>query len=130
MEAFFSALKRRQPKEIAAEALELLGHLEAATELRETSRLTDAAIERTIKLTQETTEPVEPLDEQADLGDVVGPCDLTYADDSVVDHSFEEIRELIAKGKGKKALKLIKAAKEAGARGSVIKDLKKQAKEL
>ena len=100
MEAFFSALKRKQLKDTAVEALTLLGHTEAATELQSAGRLTDAAIERTIKLTRgdvvETPEtPETPIDED-DIQD----------EDAL---NIGQIEQLVADGKVKKAKKAFKA---------------------
>ncbi len=45
------------------------------------------------------------------------------------DQYTKKIRKLIKKGKGKKALKLVKQLEKDGWSGSVLGDLKKQAKE-
>ena len=108
------AIKRKDLKEIVALVLETEGKDEEAKEFRDASRITVALIDRTC------VEPTEDIVEEQEECDECDEC----AD------GFDPIRDAIAKGKRKKALKLIKEAKANGAKGSVLTNLKTQAKGL
>ena len=121
--ALVSAFKRKDIKEVGALILDAEGKTDEAKELRDASRFTVALIDRTFVATDvdepEEVEQDEPTEE--------------VEQDEPIHGSHEEhkaIVKAIKKGKGKKALKLIKQAREGGARGSVLKDLEKQAKDL
>ena len=101
-----SAVIRKDMKEVYALILDEAGLTEGAIEVRGSSRMTKALVDRTSLKPEEAEEP-------------------TYCDDG-----FDDVREAITNGKRKKALKLIKAHKENGSKGSVLSGLKKQAKEL
>ena len=140
--AFWSAVKRKNVLDLLKVIFEEAGETEALEIATSTTRFTNASIERMMKATgyidelpdydEDNAETPAPTlaDDEAPVEVVAdAPEDLTYAD-MTVDHSFKDIRKAIKKGKGKKALKLIQEAKDNGARGSVLKDLNKQAKGL
>ncbi len=108
-----SAIKRKDLKEIVALILESEEKTEAAKEFREASRITTALIDRTCVDEVETEETEET--EETTNG-------------SIEEH--QEIIDAIAAGKAKKAKKLLKAAVEGGMKGAIIKDFKKQIKQL
>ena len=140
--AMVSAFKRKDLKEVGALILDAEGKTGEAQELRDASRFTVALIDRTLVATdvEKESEAESQASEEA-IGDGSEGIDL---DQDVKDReankkaevthgSAEEhkaIVKAIKKGKGKKALKLIAKAREGGARGSVLKDLEKQAKAL
>ena len=107
-----AALKRNDRRVITAEMFRLTGNEEGATMIEATNRITAALIDRAVKLG--SSEPVETTEE------VETP--------TTVDDGFDSIREAIAAGKKKKAKKLIKAAKESGAKGGVLSALKAEMK--
>ena len=55
---------------------------------------------------------------------------MQMTDEEGLVKTLNDIEKAIAKGKKKKAKKLLKELEDAGHRGSVIKDLKKQVKGL
>lgn len=123
-ENIISALKRNQKVEITAIIATALGaDVDALAEVTDTTRATDKFYQSVFDLVKfdetEDEEEVEVTDEPEAEEEV-----------DTVDHSFDDIRKAIKKGKGKKALKLIKKAKENGARGSVLKGLKQEAEAL
>jgi len=123
-EALLSALIRKQPKDILAVLLEIDGKPEVAEEVRAAGRFTKALVDRSVKL--ETTEPVEEEKFEEPLPE--------FAEAAVEDNELlaihTDIENLLAKGKGKKALKLIKASMANGTKGSVIKEQLAKAKQL
>ena len=119
-----AAIKRKDVKELAAIMCDAEGKTEEAAELRAAGRLTVALIDRTC-IAQDVGD--EPVDVEDTLEDE--PVDVEDPEETV-DHDFKDIKKAIKKGKGKKAMKLIIEAKEQGARGSVLKDLQKQAEAL
>ncbi len=124
-DAFWSAYKRKDVNALVAMALSAVGEDEASEIAKETTRATDAAVRR-IREALTVEEVVEESDKAID------PTELDHVEE-VVTGSIEEhneIVEAIAAGKRKKAKKLLKAAIEGGARGSAIKDFKKQIKAL
>jgi len=122
---FWSAVKRKQLQEVLEIVFESIGEDKAAEVAGGVTRMTDLAIQKMRTALSENVEDVE-ADVETDA------TELTYNDDIVteVGETFKAIEKAIEKGKGKKALKLIKQAKEDGIDGSVLKDLKKLAKEL
>ncbi len=117
MNALVAALKRNDRVAITAEVLEVLGHSDRAAEARTATRATVAFFDRAFKgITDQEAAKVDEAKE---------------AINAIVDEDiFTDIEKAIAKGKGKKALKLIKAAKKEGFGGSVLEALKTQAKGL
>ena len=122
---FWSAVKRKQLQEVLEIVFESIGEDKAAEVAGGVTRMTDLAIQKMRTALSENVEDVEDVEE-------TDAAELTYNDDVVteVGETFKAIEKAIEKGKGKKALKLIKQAKEDGIDGSVLKDLKKLAKEL
>ncbi len=120
-DGFWSAVKRKQVMEMLDLMFTYMGEDEAAAIAKGTTRVTDLSIKRireSLSGAEETTE-----DEQ----------ETTCEKEEPVSGSIDEhkaIVKAIKKGKGKKALKLIKAARDGGAKGSVLKDLEKQANAL
>ena len=140
---FWSAVKRKSMSEVLSIMFTQGNCPLAATAANETTRMTDAAITRMRDaLAKDMDGPdAEAIDEALEEG-----CDpVTDAEDEAnaeaskteksetVSGSIEEHNDIIKaikKGKGKKALKLIAKAREGGAKGSELKKLEKQAKEL
>ncbi len=143
-DAFWSAVKRKNMGEILSAAFIAVGQDEAAEIANDTTRMTDAAITRmrsaldSVGGTMEAHGSVEDegTDTEDDNTEEVAAKEAVkekpaVAEGKPMNGSVEEhqaIMKAIKKGKGKKALKLIKAARDGGARGSVLKDLAKQAK--
>jgi len=138
--AFLSAVIRKDMKEVYACALEHEGKEDQAAEVRTSSRMTKALMDRTSTFVESDEEPIKREDADVSKTNEADPTDIDYADkdaekslDEKVAHAaddFKAVEKAIKKGKGKKALKLIKAMEDGGARGSVLKNLKKQAKAL
>ncbi len=122
-QSLIAAFKRKNVKDIMAEVLEAEGKEAEAQEVRDAGRLTNALIDRTCIGEVETDMPEEATEEEADL---------TYADEpvngSIEEH--EDIVKAIAKGKKKRAKRLLHDAVEGGMSGSIVKEFKKQIKEL
>ena len=112
-----SALVRKDMKDIIVTLLTEEGKEAEAQEVRSAGRITKALIDRTCGDAVEA----EPTDEQ---------IDAEINEEIEADSTYDNIIKAINKGKGKKALKLIKQAKEDGHSGSELKKLKEQAKEL
>ncbi len=126
-DGFWSAVKRKQVMEMLDLMFTYMGEDEAAAIAKGTTRVTDLSIKRireSLSGAEETTEEdVTTEDEQ----------ETTCEKEEPVSGSIDEhkaIVKAIKKGKGKKALKLIKAARHGGAKGSALKDLEKQANAL
>ncbi len=130
-DSFWSAVKRKDVFAVVTMAFEACGEDEAAEISSTQTRVTDAAIIRIrAALTVNGEEVVETEEEEVVETEEV---ETTDEPEEVVNGSIEEheaIIKAIKKGKGHKALKLIKKAKKGGARGSVLKDLERQAKAL
>ena len=122
-EKMISALKRKDIKSIIVTLLAEAGHEEASKEVQNAGRITSALIDRTCGALEEKQfgEPLPAFAEQA-IKDAEKENELIAID--------ADIKALLAKGKGKKAMKLIKAAMEMGVKGSVIKELLAEAKQL
>lgn len=133
-ETIISALKRNDKVAITGIIATAMGaDEEALATALSTTRATDKFYQTVFDLVPfEVEAPVETMsdDELDEVEKAHGEPTTTDEEVEKVDHSFKDIRKAIKKGKGKKALKLIVKAKEAGARGSVLKDLTRQAKEL
>jgi hypothetical protein len=137
-ETFVSAMKRKSVAELGAMILrEVYGKEDEAKELEEAGRITVALIDRTCIITEGDLVDNSGSNENDEVSvETTDATELTFADSAVVEdtepaHDWEaDIRKAIKKGKGKKALKLIKEAKDNGTSGSVLKDLKKQAEAL
>jgi len=114
--------KRNDMKELMALILDENGKTEEAANVR-------AAGRKTVKLIDDNFIATD-VEEVADMPENEAPVETEDETATIPDHDFKDIRKAIKKGKGKKALKLIVAAKDAGARGGVLKDLKRQAEEL
>ncbi len=124
---YWSAFKRKDVAALTAMALSAVGEDEAAEIAKETTRVTDAAVRRIREAL--TVGEVEAIVEP----DEVCENEVEETEEEVVTGSIEEhneIVEAIAAGKRKKAKKLLKAAIEGGAKGSQIKEFKKQIKAL
>jgi hypothetical protein len=142
-EEMIATLKTKNAKDILAQMLEEVGAVERAEEVRSATRLTDKLIDTvTGPLVEETEEVAE---------EVVG-CDVSTMTSDDINAVVEEItaekkeakekgtldltekldalEKAIAKGKKKKAKKIVAELEEAGLSGSVFKDLKKQVKGL
>ena len=121
-EALLSALIRKQPKDILAVLLEIDGKPEVAEEVRAAGRFTKALVDRSVTLEPccEEEKFEEPLPEFAEVA----------VEDNELLAIHTDIENLLAKGKGKKALKLIKASMANGTKGSVIKEQLAKAKQL
>ena len=116
-QALIAAFKRNDRKAILAEVLQAEGLAEQAQEVRDAARVTSALIDRVC--INDDAEPTYAETDEANEEPVHG---------SVEEHN--EIVDAIKSGKKKKAKKLLKAAIEGGAKGSSIKEFKKQIKEL
>ena len=122
-----SALKRKDIKSIIVSLLNDEGKEEQAKEVEGASRITAALIDRTCvvdvasSVDETFEEPLKKFAEQA-------CCDAEEENELIA--IDKDIKALLAKGKGKKALKLIKAAMEMGVKGSVIKEQMEEAKRL
>ena len=126
--ALIAALKRNDRKEIIVAAFDLKGDL--AEEIRSASRVTPALIDRVCNANDDEPEYDEPCEPECDAPCTTAPVpEKTPAANKLIEE-HNAIVKAIKKGKGKKALKLIKQSIANGARGSVISNLKKQAKEL
>ena len=129
-DALFSAVKRKNMRDLLVFVLAEVGETKASEIMNDKTRITDAAItelrQALVGIERVDTEEVEtPL--------ATGINVEEDGADDVVTGSIEEhnaILKAIKKGKGKKALKLIKVAIKGGARGSEIEKLKAQAKAL
>jgi len=120
-EHFVASMKRKNIKALGAIILrEIFGEGDKANELEEASRLTPALIDRTCLETKPVVE--EPPAE--------APAETPAETKPKGDDGFNDVRKAIKKGKGKKALKLIKAHKDNGSRGSVLTGLKNQALDM
>ena len=113
-----SALVRKDMKDIIVTLLTEEGKEAEAQEVRSAGRITKALIDRTCGDAVEVE--VEPTLDEDEVEHQEQPVESTY----------DDIIKAINKGKGKKALKLIKQAHEDGHKGSELKKLKEQAKEL
>ena len=117
-----SAIKSKRLNEIVAEILRSDGLDAEATEMESAGRMTVALIDRTCKATDlEESEKVE------------APKPEVEKEEELKEHGSDglnDVRKAIEKGKGKKALKLIKAHKENGLEGPVLSGLKKEAEAL
>jgi len=123
-----SAFKRKNIKDILVEVLTLEGKDEQAKEVFDAGRITSALIDRTCA---DADAPEEALPEFAEQA--VEDAECCVDEEGTVNELIAidtDIKALLAKGKGKKALKLIKSAMEMGVKGSVIKEQMKQAKAL
>lgn len=131
--ALVAALKRNDRVQTTAEVLKALGHDERAEEIGKATRATVAFFDKAFKGLREDDEGEAPTETK-------DPTDLDYAnkdqekslDEKVAKAAddFKAVEKALKKGKGKKALKLIKAMEDGGSRGSVIKALKAKAKAL
>jgi len=125
---YFSALKRKNIKDILMVTLNILGETAAAAELDKNSRMTNATFDRVRALfgtTLDTPVEEEKFEEPLPEFDEV----MEEADNELL-AIHTDIENLLAKGKGKKALKLIKASMANGTKGSVIKEQLAKAKQL
>lgn len=118
-ESLIGALKRNNRIDILAEVVAILGATEEqVAEIKTKKVCTVSLIDRSFKAVLEVKTVDELVDEA--LEELSGEEDATYFD----------IAEAIEHGERKVALKLIKQAKKDGHSGSVLKELKKQAKEI
>ena len=118
MTALVAALKRNDRVAITAEVLEALGYSDRAAVAREANRATVAFFDKAFGgITDQ---------EAADVAEELAKVDGVV----IVEDTFTDIEKAIRKGKGKKALKLIKKAKADGFGGSILNTLKAQAKGL
>ena len=109
-EAMISAIKRKNIKDIAAEILVMDGNIEGAAMIKDAGRLTDALLKRAgVYVGEPCCEPdyTELKEEYAEE-----PTEL--------ENQFYDLDSLIAKGKKKKAKKLLKAMVEDGVGGSEL----------
>ena len=127
--ALISALKRKDFKMVIQELMIQDGNEEGGAFIMNTTKLTALALDKALALKnveiEEETE-VELTEEPTLNEDEVEHKEPETG--GIEEH--EAIVKAIKKGKGKKALKLIKKAIEGGARGSEIKKLKAEAKAL
>lgn len=130
-EHIISVLKRNDKVATTGIIARLLGADEAKlAPLLETTRQTDKFLQTVFDLVDfdevetepETTEEESNASEEA-IGDGSEGKEPT-------DDGFNDVRKAIKKGKGKKALKLIKAHRANGSKGSVLKGLTNEAKAL
>ena len=126
-EHFVAVMKRKDVKALGAIILrEVYDEEESAKELESAGRLTNALIERTCLETVEEAEPTINEDEEEHSE----PEHSEPETENKVTDGFDDVRKAIKKGKKKKALKLIIAHHENGSKGSVLSNLKKEAKGL
>ena len=144
-DTLFSAVKRKDVRDMLVYLLGEAGETEAMEIMKSKSRITDAAIREvrealgTTKVeykmeataTVETDDKVETEEEEAD------PTDLTFenggeVNENVIDLAgmLKDLEKAIEKGKKKKAKKILAELEDLGLKGSEIKKLKKQVKEL
>jgi len=137
-----SALKHKDIKSIIVSLLKDEGKEEQAKEVEGANRITSALIDRTCVADVASPEDEvfdEPLPEFAEQAccdaeeeeeEDTEPCCIDEDTANELIAIDKDIKALLAKGKGKKALKLIKAAMEMGVKGSVIKEQMEEAKRL
>jgi len=130
---FWSAVKRKDVAKMLELTFAQMGYDEAAAVAHETNRMTNLAVSKMREVLPEVTETDVETDVEEEVieADVEAGVEETEDDVNEIEAVFIDIKNLIEKGKGKKALKLIKhAKKDLGIGGSEIDKLKKQAKEL
>ncbi len=115
MERFFDALTRKNIKDLAVIALEQQGYTEAAKELAESSRLTEAAIRRTKEaLTTEAAVAASDIVAEIDEDIVAGPDDIltnfiAQGNKAEAKARLKEIKDTLDKSDYKTFKKQIKA---------------------
>jgi len=127
---FWSAVKRKNLPDVLEIVFAQSGFEEAAKVAHETNAMTNAAIERMkTALGGHLEQDLLPLAEEVET--ILPPVnDKQTAEGNELIAIHEDIENLLAKGKGKKAKKLIKASMANGTKGSVIAKQLKQAKKL
>jgi len=116
-----SAFKRKDVKAIIAELLTQEGKDEQAKEVTDAGRLTIALIDRTCIPSEQVEKPLSIFAEALVVGE---------KGENILITMHNNIVKALDKGKGKKALKLIKASIEQGVKGAVIEKQMEQAKAL
>ena len=123
---FLAGLKMGNKQMIAAGVLEMLGaDEEAIATAKAASRVTTAYVDRTFKPIMVEGEPEPTPEVEKPTADEPDTKDETSSEPK-----FPEVEKAIAKGKRKKALKLIKALEEDNKGSLLLKALKEEAKEL
>ena len=121
-EPMVSAIKRKNVKDMVVELLRIDGKEDEANEVADSSRLTNALMERTI------FKDIEP--EAEEQTDEAGPVADAEVEDNELIALFDELEKAIKKGKKKKAKKALQAIEDKGVTGSEIDKLKAKVKEL
>ena len=133
-DALWSAVKRKNVQDVLAFVFTECGYDAAAEVAKSTTRMTDQAITRmreALDAPLETdTKEVEDSDKAVDQTEL----DTDEKAEEMVENKLitleKDIVDAIKKGKRKKAKKAWDALAATGARGSVMKDLKRQIKKL
>ena len=131
-DALWSAVKRKNMQDVLAYVFTECGYDKAAEVAKGTARVTDAAI---IRIREALDTPVEV---EAETEDVVEETEVETDTEEIAEEMVEnelitlerDIVDAIAKGKRKKAKKAWDALSATGAKGSVMKDLKRQIKKM
>jgi len=123
-----SAIKRNDRREMTALLFEAAGMTDAATEVRESTRITGALINRLCEpeVGDESSVEVEVDSEPSSSQETVAETMC----DALETKAFPDICAALEAGKGKKAHKLCKKEKKNGASGSILTGLTRKAKEM
>jgi len=144
-----SGIKRKQVKDIVAALLTMLGDEEQAEFINNSGRVTTGMIDRVFAPYLDTDTEAEPKSEEPaeepedaptvktteepkseDGVDVEAVQKKAKEDAQEAIDQLKDLDTLIAKGKKKKAKKLLKAILETGVKGAEISVRKQQVKEL
>ena len=136
-DALWSAVKRKNVQDVLAFVFTECGYDAAAEVAKNTTRMTDQAITR---MREALDAPVETEVEEVDQTELdtneldTNELDTNELAEEMVENKLitleKDIVDAIKKGKRKKAKKAWDALAATGARGSVMKDLKRQIKKL